>query len=335
MTYSDVQSSEDLQRLARTAGDPVEPAIAAAGRYLLAKQSADGAWRDFSTEPGVADAWTTAYVGLCLLTMPGSTRPEDWQPSLVRAATCLSAQMDRFSGWRYNASCPPDADSSAHAILFLRHCGVEVPIQAYARLLSFGRPDGGFATYLVPSACDSWGRSHPCVTPVAVHALLTCLACDDPRLARSLEYIRSGQTATGLWLSFWWESHLYSTAVNLEAAIELDLEFDRATLAESLRALRPTTAFELALLSRCLTMLGRLADAEQVTDALLQQQGSDGSWPSSPILRVTRHSCFAPWQERDPGPLHADQERLFTTATALRSLAAWEARNKRSSLAEE
>ena len=309
--------------------------MAAAGRYVLAKQSEDGAWRDFLTEPGVADAWTTAYVGLCLLTLPEGTRPGGWEPSLVRAATWLSHRMDRFSGWGYNSSCPPDADSSAHAILFLRHCGIEVPIQAYARLLSFGRPDGGFTTYLVPRAEDSWGISHPCVTPVAVHALLTCLADDDPRLARSLEYIRSSQTATGLWSSFWWGSPLYSTMVNLEAAIELELEFDRASLVDSLGALRPATSFELALLARCLTMIGRLEDAGQVTGSLLRLQESDGGWPSSPMLRVTRRSSFAPWQERDPGPLHADQERLFTTATALRSLADWGARNKRSSLAED
>jgi hypothetical protein len=282
----------------------------------------------------VADAWTTAYVGLCLLTLPQDARPVDWQPSLERAATWLAGQINRFSGWGYNANCPPDADSTAHAVLFLRHCGVDVPLQAYARLLSFGRPDGGFATYLVPDAGDSWGISHPCVTPVVVHALLTCLACDDPRIVRSVEYIRAGQEAGGMWHSFWWSTPLYSTAVNLEAAVELGLDFDRASLAGSLGAPRPGTSFELALLLRCLASVGQLAETAQVTGSLLRLQEPDGGWPSSPILRVTHHSCFAPWQERDPGPLYADQERLFTTATALRSLADWRHLDPRSPHAE-
>ena len=311
---------------------PTERALTAAADFLLAGQSEDGAWRDFSTEPGIADAWTTAYVGLCLLTLPEPLRPEAWEPALVRAATWLRGRMDRFSGWGYNAQCPPDADSSAHAILFLRHCGVEVPLQAYARLLSFGRPDGGFTTYLMPdSGADSWGVSHPCVTPVALHALLTCLPVEDPRLAPSLAYIRAGQTATGLWPSFWWGTPLYGTAVNLEAAVELELDFDRAALAAGLRAFQPASPFELALLVRCLTLLGLPAEAGEAAESLLQLQEADGGWPSSPILRVTRRSSFAPWQEPVSGSLHADQERLFTTATALRGLAEWELRNARSS----
>jgi hypothetical protein len=311
---------------------PVENALAAAGRYLLAGQAADGAWRDFSTEPGVADAWTTAYVGLCLLTLSECLQPAQWKPSLVRAATWLRGRMDRFSGWGYNSECPPDADSSAHAILFLRHCGVDVPLQAYARLLAFGRPDGGFATYLMPgSGEDSWGVSHPCVTPVVVHALLTCLPAEDPRIAPSLQYIRAGQTASGLWPSFWWGSPLYGTAVSLEAAVELELDFDRAALVAGLRASPPvTTAFELALLVRCLTLLGLGTEAGGAADSLLRLQEADGGWPASPILRVTRRSCFAPWQESDPGPLHADEARLFTTATALRGLAEWRHRGERS-----
>lgn len=309
-------------------GDPVESAITAAWDYVLAKQSADGAWRDFLTEPGLADSWTTAYVGLCLLAMPRRTRSEHWQPALSRAATWLRAPMERVGGWGYNAKRAPDADSTAHAILFLRHCDVEVPIEVYSKLLAFARPDGGFATYRTTEREGSYGISHPCVTPVAVHAMLSCLAPGDPRLAKSLEYIRSGQTAAGTWNSFWWETPLYSTAVNLEAVIELGLAFDRRTLSENLLAQSPTTPFELSLLARCLLLLGRLEDAKKAIGALLRFQEADGSWPSSPILRLTRFTCFEPWNEPDPGPLYPDQERLFTTATALKSLANWHSANR-------
>lgn len=328
--------------------DPAcERAIETAGRYLLAHQSEDGAWRDFSTEPGVADAWTTAYVGLSLLTLPEPARPAGWEPSLERSARWLETRRDRFDGWGYNARCPPDADSTAHAILFLRFCGLDVPLPAYARLLSFQRPDGGFATYLTPGTEDSWAVSHPCVTPVAVHALLTALAPEDPRLAKSLAYIRSGQAGSGpqaelrsepqsglpsgLWPSFWWSTPLYSTAVNLEAVTELELGYDPSSLAEGLGAIEPATPFERALLARCWMLLGGRGEAGSfpgfpvgsLVESLCGEQSSDGSWRSAPMLRVTRRSCFAPWREPDPGPLVADQHRLFTTATVLRSLTEW------------
>ena len=303
-----------------TRGEALRRSLYAGGRFLLRHQSPDGAWRDFSTKPGISDAWTTAYVGLCLLTLP-EPRPIDWRSALERAALWLRERMDR--GWGYNANCPPDADSSALAILFLRHCGVDVTPAAYSRLWSFSRPDGGFATYLKPDERDSWAVSHPCVTPVAVHAMLTCLAPDDPRLAAAYDYIRSGQTAAGNWQSFWWRSPLYGTRVNLEAVLELELAFDRESLARYLRAQEPTAAFERALLAFCHTLLGELDEAGEVVASLLDQQQPDGGWPSEPIQRLTRRSCFEPWLDPDPGPLLADQERLFTTATALRSLATW------------
>lgn len=133
----------------------------------------------------------------------------------------------------------------------------EVPIEAYSRLLSFARPDGGFTTYLTS---------------------------------------------------------------------DVDSTSDRRSKASS-SSIPP---FELSLLARCLLLLGRFEDAEKVIGSLLRLQDADGSWPSPPILRVTRLSCFAPWHEPNPGPLYADQERLFTTATALRSLANWHSGNGRS-----
>jgi hypothetical protein len=197
-----------------------------------------------------------------------------------------------------------------------------VPARAYTRLWSFRRPDGGFATYLGADGKGSWGVSHPCVTPVAVHAMLTAMAPDDPRLAPSIEAVRGGQGGGGLWPSFWWSTPLYATAASLEAVVELELDFDLSALVAGLDALAPQAPFELSLLLRCLERLGRRREAAAVGERLVPLQAGDGSWPSTPILRVTRRACFAPWADPDPGPLHADQHRLFTTATALAALAA-------------
>jgi hypothetical protein len=43
----------------------------------------------------------------------------------------------------------------------------------------------------------------------------------------------------------------------------------------------------------------------------------DGSWPSAPILRVTKPSSLEPGDaEGLASPVFADDRRLFTTATA-------------------
>lgn len=295
-------------------------AITTATDFLAAQQSDDGAWRDFSTEVGVADCWTTAYIGLCLLSVP-EPRSAGWMRSLERAADWLYAQLPRWQAWGYNTTTPPDADSTAHAILFLRHCDVELPLDVYRRLLAYQRPDGGFGTYQTPDVHDSWGASHVCVTPVALHALATCLDPLGDHFALTRRYIQKGQRTGGLWQSFWWQTPLYGTAVNLEAALELELTLDRDAVVHGLDAFEPHGFFDTALRARCYQLLGELESARLTCRTLVDGQAEDGSWPSEPILRVTRHSSFQPWQDEEAGDLHADHNRLFTSATALRSLA--------------
>lgn len=50
--------------------------------------------------------------------------------------------------------------------------------------------------------------------------------------------------------------------------------------------------------------------------------------------RVTRRDCDSPWDSPDPGPLFADPERIFTTATVLAALSAARAALSRARLSD-
>ncbi|MHB1793970.1 MAG: hypothetical protein ACYCPO_03295 [Acidobacteriaceae bacterium] len=98
--------------------------------------------------------------------------------------------------------------------------------------------------------------------------------------------------------------------------LDIDLQVTRNTLLHT----RPQTPFESALLLSSFLWLPDIAKHQDVwplVDQLIEDQASDGSWCSRPMLRVTRRDCLEPWKPGDPDPLFRDQNRLFTTATVM------------------
>lgn len=303
-----------------------EATVGHAAEYLMANQNIDGAWRDFELPPGRSDAWTTAYVGRSLLNIPAALRPSAWEEPIARAAHWLNTNIGRDAGWGYNGRCATDADSTAHAILFLGRAEDNVYPETTCHLLwTFQQEDGGFSTYLPTADNGTWGISHPDVTPAVVAALLARVPTTDPRLVRALAYMQANQMSDGIWNSFWWSSFLYSTALNLELLVQLQQPFDRVACLHSLQELPlPAFPFDLALLLRSWLALGIRHQAEAVTTALRECQLPDGSWAAHPVLRVTDNTCREPWTVAFAGALYADERRLLTTATVVRSLVAAE-----------
>ncbi len=297
-------------------------AIASAADYLVAHQSPAGQWLDFHLPTGPSDAWVTAFVGLALARLPAPFR-EGVLPAVQRASAWCESVISPDGGWGYNAFTGSDADSTAHAILFRRSVGLPVPPASYGLLQSFQKRDGGFATYRLDDAAHSWGNSHPDVTPVALEALLTHLPRSHPAIRAGRRYVISIQAGEGNWPSFWWNTFLYGTWVNLRLLAETGWRFDRQQCVASLLSLAPPAdAFGLALYSACLNMLGSsdasasLRMAQSVAE-ILRMQRSDGSWPARPMLRLTDRTCATPWAETVSGDLYADERSLFTTSTVL------------------
>jgi hypothetical protein len=319
-----IPARPDAPRVARAAADTATGARATgrAAAYLIENQDPDGAWRDFELPPGASDAWTTAYVGLGLLSAPDAIVPPGRRRALVHAARWLVDRQGEDGGWSYNGACDTDADSTAHAALLLRRLEQRPRVDAAGRLWRFQREDGGFSTYAPSVENGAWGASHADVTPAVIEALRASGAEPDPRLGPALAFLHRSQGADGVWQSYWWSTFLYGTAWNLEVLARQGRAFDRERCRARLLAVPlDATSFELALLLRSLHALDEHGRDAAIVAELHRTQRPDGSWDAAPMLRVTDRRCHAPWQDASPGRLYGDGRRLLTTATVLGALA--------------
>lgn len=319
----------------------LEEAIRAGVRYILERQLVNGCWVDWELPPGPCLMWTTAYIGCKLSGLPENL-PEETFPARRRAAQWLLVNELPGHGWGYNETVGADADSTAHAILFLSSMGTRLSEGSYRRLQAFQSEDGGFSTYRRGDGYGSWCVSHPDVTPLALLALMTGKHPQQSRaINRGIDYIIEQRTESGLWNSFWWETPLYGTnacLALLSAAGRMKSGGSiRGNLGESLESLllsAPGNAFETALLLSALVQLAAgaeaplaLSRASALARQLISMQRPDGSWNTVPILRVTRRDCYEPWNRLDgggageAGTLYADQNRLFTSASIVDALA--------------
>jgi squalene cyclase len=239
------------------------------------------------------------------------------------AAQWLVRHEFNGGGWGYNDSVGCDADSTAHAILFLSSEPVGVSRASYERLAEFQQSDGGFSTYSPDEGLGSWGVSHPDVTAVAARALLTNYEPGSAVLTRANEYILRRRNEDGTWDSFWWSSPLYATSAVLLLLYATGSHVDLARTHQTLSEMTVENSFNRALLIDSHMQTHACASCNRVealTDMLVSEQLSDGSWASAPILRLTSRDCTDPAASTHAGPLFADLERLFTSATVLKAL---------------
>lgn len=290
--------------------------------YILSQQRHDGSWVDWDLPPGESSIWTTAFVGCRLRSLPAGFR-ERASVSTGLASEWLYGRMFPDSGWGYNEEVGSDADSTALAILFLASEGKNVREACYACLQSFQGSDGGFATYRGRPDLGSWAVSHADVTPAAVLAMMTKYGVASATVDRGLQFVLNHKTPAGIWQPFWWTSFLYSTDMSLSLLRAVRLNIDLRGTWETLLHTCPQHPFESALLVSSLLSLPRCTrdrDIWPLVVTLIENQASDGSWRSGPMLRVSRRDCLEAWKPGDPDQLFSDQNHLFTTATVLDAL---------------
>jgi squalene cyclase len=295
--------------------------------FLLSRQSREGCWTDWDLPPGPSDQWTTAYIGCRLAAAPGPLASSS-APARSAAAAWLVEHEFPGGGWGYSDVVGADADSTAWALLFLARQAAPIGRSSYEFLASFQQLDGGFSTYGADAGLGSWCRPQVEVTALAARALLCAgikeqewLAADkaavDMAVRRALRYLACHERPDGTWGSFWWASPLYATAAVLSLVRDTCAVAESEVIGKGLANVVPGNAFEQALLLECLVGAGEFGGGgiSVMLDALLGTQLDDGSWPSAPILRLADRDACAP-----AGPLFADQNRLFTTATVLGAL---------------
>jgi hypothetical protein len=300
--------------------------IATAVTYLISRQSPCGQWMDFALPPGPSDAWVTGYVGLSLALLPPEFLVPETQRAIRHATRWCGLAMNPDYGWGYNSTTGSDADSTGHVISFLSAAHSPVPDACYDTLRLFQKEDGGFATYRLDTPDNTWGHSHPDVTPVALRALSTAQEERAVSWQAALDYVRSGQDRTGIWQSYWWNTFFYGTWANLSFLEKTKSEYRKDDCRRFL-ATRPLPGdpFPLALFAGCLHLVSpvpgySLSRLIRVFDRLMEMQTADGSWISRPALRLTNDRMTRPWMQPCSGELFADGQHLFTTATALKVL---------------
>jgi prenyltransferase beta subunit len=292
-------------------------------QFLLSQQRPDGHWSDWQLPPGPSDQWTTAYIGARL-----AATPEPFLSGTAEArraaATWLIEHQLPDGGWGYCDSVGADADSTAWSLLFLSAELMQVDRSSCDFLVGFQRPNGGFSTYGAESGRGSWCNSHVDVTAVAARALFHRPVQEFGAIVeQTLNYLDREQRSDGMWDSFWWDSPLYSSAAVLAVMRDADRAIDTERIAAALEHTTAGNSFEQALLLECLVQCGSAGEASAAAaqETILRAQLCDGSWPSVPILRLTDWRVTDPAGRRDTGTLFADQNRLFTTATAIAALA--------------
>lgn len=333
--------------------DPAD-AIKQACQYIENSQWPQGFWIDFELSAGMSSQWVTAYIAHSLAYAGGSleiiNRARDW---LLRT---------RFEGgWGFNRSTPIDADSTANVLLFFsRYCRNEVGEKALEdianQLISFSTPtDGGFFTYQIRSPAanqdrheymfdgSGWCISHPSVTAMAIEALWSVDRTKYDDVTRdAVSYIKNQQSADGYWNCYWWYGPLYVTywvsrilcAIDDFEGLTRAVDWVKSSCNEDggwgYVGTNDSAAFFTALAASTLMLSDESSNIEGLIEDgmtwIVKNQQPDGSWQSVPILLNPIPEVQESWKDNHPSCLnpYVDQNRLFTTATALHCLAAYQ-----------
>jgi hypothetical protein len=300
----------------------VGDALEKGARFLLGAQSPDGAWRDFDLKPGRSEAWVTSYAGTALVGAAATVRGVNLAAALAGARTFIDAARDPRGGWGYNSRCDPDADSTARTILFLRAIDAPLPLRDYAALAKFQLESGDFSTYRAFAGRPGWCAGHPDVTVVALRALLEALPPGHVILRRGRARLARYVRETSSTASYWWPSPLYMAKELLllqrEDAAGFHLLLPRSSIPSDDSCFDAALALEIGVL-RGAPQEKSFAKARR----LASRQNSDGSWPTSPLLRITDPLSTQPGDRRfRSSEIASDDRRIFTTATVMSALRA-------------
>lgn len=317
---------------------------------LCAVAGADG-WRDFRTLAGESGVWVSAFVVARIGGVAGR------RAAVRRARAAIAGAQHVTGGWSFGGEVPPDADSTAWALMALRGSRALSPAgrERAAEFLGGQRAGDGYATYSPDGAIaafigarerdvSGWTSEHPDVTAAVLAAGPPGVG--EAEALRLLGALVARQTGAGWWPAYWWRSSLYTPALlvralarrgrRLPAASEaLLLEaFARQQLADggyplggAAEADPFSTALAVDTLSRLEGEAARVLCARSV-DALLAAQLSDGGWHGDYQLRIPPPGVQSPRQvERwtrgggGGGSFVLDRDGVFATAQACAALA--------------
>lgn len=315
--------------------------------YILDKQEGQGNWFDIFNNAGLSDLWSTAFI----LSNISSADAVDFSDNTNRALRYLIHSMNEDLGWGYNSVWISDTDSTSFVLLAMLKHQEKIDEKIFTAWIKKQQEDGGFTTY---SSVDrlsislgmyvqekqlykGWIQSHFCVSATAFYVLSQIEGYDLEKQKLNKYLINCFET--GQSFSYWWTNSIYGYTYilkGLKHAYEeplynwvvklIDKKFLN-DLAPEIKEIRDNN-FYLSLLIESLVIIQSITPKEkflnkivELQQLLLTRQLTDGSWASSPTLRITSPEIIDPrdkeidWQEKTIGAntLYRDFNRLFTT----------------------
>lgn len=294
-------------------------ALTATTRRLMAMQGPDGLWGAFRLRPGESREWVGAVAGFALAGAAGSGR---LSPALAaaartraeRAARALRACERPGGGWGYNATLPPDSDSTAAALRLFAALGQTAPASA-AFLAAQGNPADGWATYGPMRNWDHWSLPCPEVDGAAAMALFAAGALDRAGLAALWRNrLALAQDDHGYWRAYWWPGPGVATLAAVEAWAAAGRPAPRARLPDP--AAPEMSALDAVTLAQARGLLDPAQGARALADACGRMDGP-GRWPADAVLLAPPRHPASP-----PGASSPEGRGALTAAAALRALTA-------------
>jgi squalene-hopene/tetraprenyl-beta-curcumene cyclase len=333
----------------------IDTAINNGIEFIQSKQCADGLWRDFETLAGASSDWVSGFVAHAISSL--KSLDEITLPVIEN----LMRRQRPNGGWSYNRTVPTDCDSTAWVLLALSTSPTWRPsaVKRGIRYIEMHQNKifGGFATYClqdgihkfiqapVKAVVDGWVNVHGCVTSVAIQSLLVHrVPIKSEIIQTSSQYLIRQKNDVGLWDSYWWKGYAYSTYHALRAlsmcrvlreeemkkTIQFLLSNQQGDGGWNDNFSKTSEVFGTAFIILSLLLYPNsetLSASKRGIYWLINQQNSDGSWPSAPILKITPPMVMNPdtiknWRinQLGTGVIIEDQERVFTSSAALWAL---------------
>lgn len=304
--------------------------------FLLAGRTDGTYWRDlFFDGPdevwihhGVAgplDEWTTTYVCACLADAP------EVRERLTGTADWLAAARRPAGAWGWHAANPPDAETTALALLALAGLGCPLGDEALA---PFHLAGGGVGAFVDQDVDHEHGAGAPELSALALLAAVRAGAAGSEHAERLVLTLLHEQRDEGGWNAFWWIDDLMATwraAVALRAWSDAQPGPLADAAAQAIRRANPSVQalpVGRSALGQGLWLCAWFAtggdprhpSVGRILNRLAWTQHEDGHWAGGPVRRLAGDSSLRPWGRKDTGIQLVDRHGFVTTATVVAGL---------------
>lgn len=293
---------------------------AATARRLMGMQGRDGLWGGFRLRPGESREWVGALAGFALAEAAGTGHLPPAMAATARlraerAAMALRACERPGGGWGYNATVPPDSDSTAAALRLFAALGQDAPPASIAFLAALGNPTDGWATYGPMRSWDCWSQPCPEVDGAAALALAAVGVLDRAALVALWgNRLALAQDDHGHWHPYWWPGPGVATLAAIETWVAAGRPDPRPRLPDPATA--DLCALDAVTLAQARGLLNAAQGARSLADACARME-QPGHWAADAVLLAPpRHS------ESPPGDASPEGRGVLTAAAALRALVA-------------